>query len=234
MSTSTQLEPIKVWGKGGPNPPKVAIVLKELGIPHEITPIPLSDVKKPDYVSINPNGRIPAIQDPNTGITLWESGAILLYLIDRYDPGHRLGFAPGTAEWYHAQQWLFFQASGQGPYYGQAAWFNKFHHERLPSAVERYVKEAHRVTSVLEGHLTRQRETLGGEAIKASGGPWLVGNKLSYADLAWVSWQLILPMVVSAEDGLDLAQYPTVADWVARMNKRESVRYGMGTSEELK
>lgn len=234
MSTSTQLEAIKVWGKGGPNPPKVAIVLKELGIPHEITPIPLSDVKKPDYVSINPNGRIPAIQDPNTGITLWESGAILLYLIDKYDPDHRLSFAPGTAEWHHAQQWLFFQASGQGPYYGQAAWFNKFHHERLPSAVERYVKEAHRVTSVLEGHLARQRETLGEEAIKASGGPWLVGNKLSYADLAWVSWQLILLMVVSAEDGLDLAQYPVVADWVARMNKRESVRYGMGTSEELK
>ncbi|KAI7781830.1 glutathione s-transferase ure2 [Diaporthe eres] len=234
MSTSTQFEPIKVFGKGGPNPPKVAIVLKELGIPHEITPIPLSDVKKPDYVSINPNGRIPAIQDPNTGITLWESGAILLYLIDKYDPGPKLSFAPGTAEWHHAQQCLFFQASGQGPYYGQAAWFNKFHHERLPSAVERYVKEAHRVTSVLEGHLTRQRETFGEEALEASGGPWLVGNKLSYADLAWVSWQLILPMVVSAEDGLDLAQYPVVADWVARMNKRESVRYGMGTSEELK
>ncbi|KAG6357236.1 hypothetical protein INS49_015114 [Diaporthe citri] len=234
MSTSTQLEPIKVWGKGGPNPPKVAIVLKELGIPHEIIPIPFSDVKKPDYVSINPNGRIPAIQDPNTGITLWESGAILLYLIDKYDPDRKLSFALGTTEWYHAQQWLFFQTSGQGPYYGQAAWFNKFHHEKLPSAVERYVKEAHRVTGVLEGHLTKQRETFGEEATEASGGPWLVGNKLSYADLAWVSWQLILPMVVSAENGLDLGQYPVVADWVARMNKRESVRYGMGTSEELK
>lgn len=234
MSSSTQLKPIKVWGKGGPNPPKVAIVLKELGIPHEIIQIPLSDVKSPDYVAINPNGRLPSIQDPNTGITLWESGAIMLYLIDRYDPEHKLSFAPGTPEWYHAQQWLFFQTSGQGPYYGQAAWFTKFHHERLPSAVERYVKEAHRVTAVLEGHLTRQREALSEEAIAASGGPWLVGNKYSYADLAWVSWQTILPMVVTAEDGLDLGQYLVVADWVARMNKRESVRYGMGTTEELK
>lgn len=233
MSTSTQLKPIKVWGKGGPNPPKVVMVLKELGIPHEIIPIPLSDVKSPEYVAINPNGRLPSIQDPNTDITLWESGAIVLYLIDKYDPDRRLGFAPGTPEWYHAQQWLFFQTTGQGPYYGQAAWFKKFHHERLPSAVERYVKEAHRVTAVLEGHLTKQRETLGKEAITASGGPWLVGNQFSYADLAWVSWQLILPMVVTAEDGLDLGQYPAVADWITRMNKRESVQYGMGAREEL-
>ena len=234
MSTSTQLKPIKVWGKGGPNPPKVAIALKELGIPHEIVPIPLSDVKTPDYVAINPNGRLPSIQDPNTDMTLWESGAILLYLIDKYDPEHKFSFAPGTPEWYHAQQWLFFQTTGQGPYYGQAAWFKKFHHERLPSAVERYVKEANRVTAVLEGHLARQREVFGEEAIKASGGPWLVGNKYSYADLAWVSWQLILPMIISKEDGLDLDQYPVVADWVDRMNKRPAVQYGMGTSEELK
>lgn len=234
MSTSTELKPITVWGKGGPNPPKVAMILRELGVPHEIIAIPLGEVKKPDYVAINPNGRLPAIQDPNTDITLWESGAILLYLIDKYDPEHKLSFAPGTPESYHAQQWLFFQTTGQGPYYGQAAWFKKFHHERLPSAIERYVKEAHRVTAVLEGHLTRQREKFGEEAVAASGGPWLVGNKCSYVDLAWVSWQLILPMVVAAEDGLDLGQYPVAADWVARMNKRESVRYGMGTLEELK
>lgn len=234
MSTLEHLKPIKVWGKGGPNPPKVAIVLKELEIPHEVIPIPLSDVKGPEYVAINPNGRLPSIQDPNTHITLWESGAILLYLIDKYDPGHKLSFEHGTPEWFHAQQWLFFQTTGQGPYYGQAAWFKKFHHERLPSALERYVKEANRVTAVLNGHLTRQREELGEEAIHSSGGPWLVGNKYSYADLAWVSWQLILPMLISKEDGLDLSKYPAVADWVARMSSREAVKYGMGTLEELK
>jgi glutathione S-transferase len=102
---TTELKPIKVWGKGGPNPPKVAIMLAELGLPHELIFVPLSDVKKPEYLAINPNGRLPSIHDPNTGITLWESGAIVLYLIDRYDKDHKFSFEPGTPEHYHAQQW---------------------------------------------------------------------------------------------------------------------------------
>ena len=234
MSTSTQLKPIKVWGKGGINPPKVAIVLEELGLPHELVPVPLSDVKKPAFVAINPNGRLPAIYDPNTDITLWESGAIVLYLIDKYDTTQKISFAPQTSESYQTQQWLFFQTSGQGPYYGQAAWFKKFHQEKLPSALERYVKETLRVTAVVEDHLTQQREKLGEAAITASGGPWLVGNKYTYADLSWLTWQVILPMVVTSEDGLDLSKYTAVTDWIARINKRKAVQYGMGVSEELK
>jgi glutathione S-transferase len=108
----SQIKPIKVWGKGGPNPPKIAIVLEELGLPYETVAIPLTDVKKPDYLAINPNGRLPAIYDPNTDLTLWESGAIIEYLIERYDTTHKLSFAPGTAETYHAKQWLFFQTTG--------------------------------------------------------------------------------------------------------------------------
>src|SRR6185437_7878938 len=100
-----------------------------------------------------------------------------------------------------------------GPYYGQATWFKKFHHEQLPSAIERYVKEVGRVTAVVEGHLAKQRETLGEEAIAASGGPWLVGNKYSYVDLAWLSWQTIMAKVLSAEDGFNPAEYPLVEDW---------------------
>ncbi|KAK3315160.1 glutathione S-transferase Ure2-like protein [Apodospora peruviana] len=238
MSTfsTTQLKPIKVWGKGGPNPPKVAMVLNELGLPYEIDPIPLSDVKKPEYTAINPNGRLPSIHDPNTDLTLWESGAIVLYLVDRYDTAEprKISFAPGTPEAYKAQQWLFFQASGQGPYYGQAAWFKKFHNERLPSALERYVKEVHRVTAVVEGHLAKQREDLGEEAIAASGGPWLVGNKYSYADLAWLSWQTIVSRVVGVDDGFDPAEYPVVADWMARMLRRAPIAAAMGASEQLK
>ena len=65
---------LKVWGEGGPNPPKVAIILEELGLPYEFVPIAMADVKKPEYLAINPNGRLPAIYDPNTNITLWESG----------------------------------------------------------------------------------------------------------------------------------------------------------------
>ena len=97
-----------MYGKGGPNLPKVAIILDELNIPKEIDPVPFSDVKKPAYLAINPNGRLPAIYDPNTDLTLWESGAIVEYLVDKYDPEHKLSFPAGSSDAYHAKQWLFF------------------------------------------------------------------------------------------------------------------------------
>lgn len=125
------------------------MILEELGLDHEVVPTKMSEVKDPDYLQINPNGRIPAIHDPNTGLTLWESGAIVEYLIERYDTEHRLSFAAGTNESYLAKQWLFFQVSGQGPYYGQVAWFKNYHSEKVPSAVERYVKEVKRLKDEL-------------------------------------------------------------------------------------
>ncbi|KAF1987126.1 glutathione transferase 2 [Aulographum hederae CBS 113979] len=214
---SSNLKPIKVWGKGGPNPPKVAILVGELELPSEIINIPFSDVKNPEYLDINPNGRIPAIQDPNTDLTLWESGAIIEYLIERYDKDRKFSFEPGTPEYYHAKQWLYFQASGQGPYYGQYAWFKKYHPEPVPSAVERYVKEVNRVTGVLDGHLAKQKEAAG------SDGMWLVGNKLSYADLAFVSWQSIAGMFLSPEE-FSPDKYPHVKEWLGKMMERPAVK----------
>ena len=83
---SSQLKPIKLYGFGRTaNPMKVAIILEELGLAFEQVPVAFADVKKPEYTAINPNGRLPSIIDPNTGITLWESGAILEYLIETYD-----------------------------------------------------------------------------------------------------------------------------------------------------
>ena len=216
-----QMKPITVWGQGGPNPPKVAIVLEELGLPHEVIPIPLSDVKKPDYVAINPNGRIPAIHDPNTDLTLWESGAIIEYLIERYDTKHKLSFPPETSESYQAKQWLYFQVSGQGPYYGQASWFKKYHSEQIPSAIERYIKEVNRVSSVLDGHLGQQEGNLGGNTV--SDGPWLVGNKISYADLAFVSYQKIMGMILSKEE-YNENDYPHLKQWLDKMTSRETVK----------
>ena len=215
---SSQIKPIKVWGQGGPNPPKVAIILAELGLPYEIVPIQFSEVKKPEYLAINPNGRIPSIHDPNTGLTLWETGAILEYLMERYDTEHRLSFAPGTPESYHAKQWLYFQVSGQGPYYGQAVWFKKYHPEQLPSAVERYVKEINRVTGVLDKYLAQQKEEHGG-----SDGPWLVGNKMSFADLAFVTWQGLLGRLFE-KDEYDDEKYPHVKEWIGKMMSREAVK----------
>src|ERR1700712_3125914 len=98
---AAQLKPIKLYGFGRTaNPTKVAIVLEELGLAWENSPVSLADVKKPEYTAINPNGRLPSIQDPNTGLTLWESGAILEYLIETYDKERKFSFAPGTPEFW--------------------------------------------------------------------------------------------------------------------------------------
>ncbi|KAJ5214999.1 hypothetical protein N7468_010678 [Penicillium chermesinum] len=212
---TSNILPIQVWGKGGPNPPKVAFLLEELNLPHEFQPITLAEVKTPAYLAVNPNGRLPAIYDPNSGLTLWESGAIVEYLVERYDTSRKISFEPGSNEAQLARQWLFFQASGQGPYFGQAVWFKKFHSEPVPSAVERYVKEINRVTGVVNDFLGKQE--------KGEGGPWLVGGRVSYADLAWVSWQLMVTKFIQVEDGYDVNNFPFVKDWLDRMRARESV-----------
>jgi glutathione S-transferase len=219
---ASQLKPITLWGQEGPNPSKVRIILEELGLPYRLVPIPFSDVKKPEYVAINPNGRIPSVQDPNTGITLWESGAIIEYLVERYDTNHRLSFALGTAESYHAKQWLFFQSSGQGPYFGQFTWFSRRHPENIPSAIERYGKEINRVSGVLDSHLAQQEKKHNGS--EEYDGPWLVGNKLSYVDLAFVSWQRVL--LVVAKDDYDEVNFPFLKKWIDNMASRESVKIG--------
>lgn len=226
MSAQSNLKPIKVYGKLGPNPPKVAIILDELNIPKEIEPTGFSEVKQPAYLAINPNGRLPAIYDPNTDLTLWESGAILEYLIEKYDRDHKLSFAPGSKEAYLAKQWLFFQTTGQGPYYGQAVWFTRYHPEKVQSAVDRYVNEIKRVTGVLELHLERQKEEFGGQ--EGFDGPWLVGNKLSYADLAFVPWQVGADKIFGESGQFDEAEFPLVKAWLAKLKERESIKAAMG------
>lgn len=214
-------KPIKLFGQHGPNPSKVMIILEELQIPYEKIPVPISEVKKPEFTAVNPNGRIPAIEDPNTGITIWESGAIIEYLIERYDTQHKISFAPGTPEAWHAKQWLFFQTTGQGPYYGQAAWFKKYHPEHLPSALKRYVDEMKRITGVLDGWLAKQKQVHG-----SGDGPWLVGNKLSYADISFVSWQEVISILIQKED-YDVDEFPLVKEWLDKMHKKESVKAGL-------
>lgn len=207
---SSEIKAIKVYGKGGPNPPKVAMVLEELDLPYEITFIPFTDVKNPEYTRINPNGRVPAIYDPNTNLTIWESGAIVLYLIDRYDTEHKISFPRGTNDAYLAQQWLFFQVSGQGPYYGQSVYFKRYHHEKVPSTEDRFNKEINRVTAVLDKYLSEQDKGNVGD------GPWLVGGRFSYADLSFVNWQQSAAHLVAKED-FDPEQYPHVKAWIGRM-----------------
>lgn len=227
---STKLKPIKIWGQGGPNPPKVYFILEELSLPYEVDPLSKTDVKTPEYLAINPNGRVPAIHDPNTGLTLWESGAIVEYLVETYDKNHVISFPRGSHEAHLAHQWLIFQVSGQGPYYGQVIWFIKFHPEKLPSAVERYAGEVRRVSGVLDGWLAQQeKEYANGEG----DGPWLVGNKLSYADLAFVQWQRVVGLVLTKEQ-YDEDNFPHLKIWMAKMKSRKSVLTVLETEQAPK
>jgi glutathione S-transferase len=115
------IKPLKIYGGVlGPNPSKVMIVLCALNIPYELINIMFKDVKGEEYVKLNPNGRLPTLEDPNTSMKIWESGAIIEYVIDKYDTDFKLSFKPGTEEYYLCKQWLHFQMSGQGPYFGQA------------------------------------------------------------------------------------------------------------------
>ncbi|KFH41955.1 Glutathione S-transferase-like protein [Hapsidospora chrysogenum ATCC 11550] len=208
------LKPIKVWGIHGPNSAKVVILCEELGLPYELDPIPLSDVKDPRYVAINPNGRVPAIEDPNTDIKLWESGAIIEYLTETYDKSLALSFTLGTPDSYHARQWLFYQTTGQGPYYGQSMWFIIY--QPIQEARDRYVKEVNRVTGVLEGHLAKQEPDVDGNA-------WFLGSRFSYVDIAFLTWQnTVGQRIPDAEFNQD--NHPHVKKWMDNLLTRPSVQ----------
>ncbi|KAL2202667.1 glutathione S-transferase [Sarocladium strictum] len=207
-------KPITIYGIHGPNAGKVILLCEELNIPYEPVPIPLTDVKRPDYVAINPNGRLPSIKDPNTGLTLWESGAIIEYLTETYDKDLKLSFEPGTELGYHARQWLYYQTTGQGPYFGQAMWFIIY--QQIPEARARYVKEVNRVTAVLEGHLEKQRPDVEGNV-------WFLGGKMSFVDIAFFTWQnTAAPRI--PDDEFDMAKYPVMNKWMGVMLERENVK----------
>jgi glutathione S-transferase len=204
------LKPITVWGHGpGPNPWKVIMILEDLNIPYTHKIIPFPDMKKEPFESINPNGRVPAIQDPNTDITLWESGAIVEYLVETYDKQNTISFAAGSKDYYLAKQWLHFQVSGQGPYFGQAVWFARYHSEKVQSAIDRYLNEIRRVSGVLERAL--------------QGKEYLVGDRFSYADVSFVPWY-VCAIQYELDEKLDMDKdFPTVAAWLKRVQERPSV-----------
>jgi len=200
------IKPIRVWlTPPGPNPWKVVFVLEELNIPYEIKSFAFAEVKKKPFTDINPNGRVPAIEDPNTDLTLWESGAIITYLVEQYDTSHKLTHTT-LNEKHLVNQWLHFQTSGQGPYYGQMGWFNVLHEEKIPSAITRYKNEVLRVLTVLDGVL-KDRD-------------WLVGDKMTIADMAFVPWNdrlddLLVQPLDETYHGL-----PHVRAWHERMAGR--------------
>ncbi|CAN8097854.1 unnamed protein product [Discula destructiva] len=204
-------KPIIVYTHSGPNPWKVIILLEELGVPYESRTIVGEAVREPPYIHINPNGRTPAIEDPNTGITLWESGAILEYLVDTYDRDHKLSIAT-FPEKYHLKQFLHFQMSGQGPYFGQAAWFRMYHPEVVLSARKRYDEQLVRVVGVLDRIL--------------EGKTYLVGEKCTYADIAFFPWNNLIKLLFGDEAATAVpeSQYPNFWAWHKRVLERPAVQ----------
>jgi glutathione S-transferase len=187
------------------------MVFEELYIPYETEYMDMADIKKPPYEKINPNGRVPAIHDPNTGITLWESAAIVEYLADTYDKEHKLSYST-IPEKYYVKQWMAFQISGQGPYFGQAAWFTSFHPEKLPSAIKRYQDEVVRVFYVLN--------------LALAGKEYLVGERCTVADLMFVTWDFASPSFFGdAFEAMEIPKkYPAYWAWKQRLLERPAVK----------
>jgi glutathione S-transferase len=211
------LKPITLWGHdSGPNAWRVAMILEELNVPYTHKMIDFPDMKKAPYEAINPNGRVPAIEDPNTGITLWESGAIIEYLVETYDKGNKISFAPGSKEYFETKQWLFYQVSGQGPYFGQAVWFTIYHPEKLPGVVDRYINEIRRVSGVLDRFLQDKE--------------FLVGGKYSFADAAFVTWFAVVGLWA---DRINLeTDFPRLNAWLERLKARQAIAKILRDREE--
>ncbi|BCS30003.1 glutathione S-transferase family protein [Aspergillus puulaauensis] len=193
----------------GPNPKKVRMVLEELSIPYHVKTLEFPEMKQPSFLNVNPNGRVPAIIDPNTDITLWESGAIIEYLVQRYDPQQTISFRVDSPEYYQVKQWLHFQMSGQGPYFGQAVWFKVHHPEFIQSCYDRYFNEIARVAGVLNGALEKQE--------------YLVGDRCSVADISFVIWFQFVPWITDGKLHFG-REYPFLNAWLNRLESRPAIQ----------
>ncbi|KAI1649079.1 glutathione transferase [Daldinia loculata] len=228
------MQPIKIYNGPhgqGPNPWKPIIVAEELGIPYDIVWIPYSEIKSEPYTSLNPNGRLPAMVDPNKNVTLWESGAIINYLIATYDKDLTLTYGDDRLqEKWQLQSWLMFQMSGQGPMFGQKVWFTHIHIEQnVQTAIDRYAAEARRIMGVVNDSLRKQRQELG---LSSDEPVWLVGDKCTYADLSFVSWNTLLGTVFPGGT-LDLEkEFPEYYRWNANMTKRPATKKVLELREE--
>lgn len=189
-----------------PNGIKIPIALEELGLPYVIVPVDLAAGAQhaPQFLAMNPNGRIPVLVDdqgPSGLISVFESGAILLYLAERH--GRLLPTDP--VERVRAMEYLFLQVAGVGPMFGQASWFRRSAPQPVPIALDRYIGESKRLAGVLEQRLAQA--------------PWLGGESHSVADIAHFGW-----MRIADYAGVSLAGCPAVRDWLQRMEARPAVR----------
>ena len=206
---------IQLYSFPTPNGVKISIALEELGLPYEAHKVTLSDadVKSPEFLSLNPNNKIPAIIDPDgpdgTPIGLFESGAILIYLAEK--TGKLIGRT--GADKAHVIQWLMFQMGGLGPMLGQLGYFYKFAGSEIddPRPRERYINEAKRLLAVLEKAM--------------EGKDWIAGD-YSIADIAIVPWLRSLDFY-GAKDVLAWDDHKNLVAWREQFEARPAVQTGL-------
>lgn len=199
-----------------PNGHKITIFLEEAGLDYKIHPVNISvgEQFKPDFLAIAPNNRIPAIVDHNPAdggapINLFESGAILEYLADKTGT-----FLPReTRQRAEVMQWLFWQMAGLGPMAGQNHHFVQYAPERIPYAMERYIKETARLYGVLDKQL--------------EGRDFIAGD-YSIADMACYPW-----IVPHEKQKQDIAAFPYLKRWFDAMSERPAVKRAYARAAEI-
>ncbi|RYZ13162.1 MAG: glutathione S-transferase [Comamonadaceae bacterium] len=207
---------LQLYSTSTPNGAKVAICLEEVGLPYEahLVAFGTRDQLSPEFLSLNPNNKIPAILDPDgpegRPLALFESGAILMYLADKTG---KLMPADPALRW-QTVQWLMFQMAGIGPMFGQIGFFKKFggkdFEDKRP--LQRYVAEARRLLAVLEGRLTGQ--------------DWLMGD-YSIADIAVFPWVRNLIAHYEAGDLVGMSDFPRIARSLEAFLARPAVQAGL-------
>jgi GSH-dependent disulfide-bond oxidoreductase len=170
---------LKFYYSGAPNPMKVALLLEETGLPYEAIPVDTrkGDQHEPGYLKINPNAKVPAIVDGDA--IVFDSNAILLYLAEKTKK-----FLPQNTPKERGEllSWLFFVASGLGPFAGQSVHFRNYAPEKIPYAINRYVYEGQRHFGILDARLAERK--------------YMLGNSYSIVDMAVWGWARLVPTVL--------------------------------------
>ncbi len=208
---------IQLYSLPTPNGIKVAVALEETGLPYEAHRVDFStnDQKSAEFLSLNPNGKIPAIIDPHgpggKPIGLFESGTILLYLADK--TGTLISPDPATR--WETITWLFFQMGGIGPMFGQFGFFHHFAGKEIedPRPRQRYLDETRRLLSVLDARL--------------AGRDFIAGEAYSIADIATWPWVRTLDAVYQGNEVLGLDAFAHVDAWLERCMQRPASRRGL-------
>lgn len=208
---------IQLYSLPTPNGIKVSAALEEMGLPYEahLVSFATDDQMTPEFISLSPNNKIPAILDPNgpdgKPIAVFESGAILLYLAEK--TGKLIpSDARGKSE---ATQWLMFQMGGVGPMFGQLGFFHKFAGKEIEDkrGRDRYVNESKRLFGVMEKHLSDR--------------DYFVGDDYSIADLALWPWVRTIDGFYEAGDLVGTDDFPKVREWYKRCEARPASQIGI-------